>query len=101
MLVEWRYVRYKSIKYHTSYIAYIPSSTVRTKRTVRGPEQSEKIPFGYKSRQMSHSSPHFLITMKNGIQETRKTEMTVGSMELVICAAAALVLQLQKKRQRE
>ena len=57
--VEWRYVSYK--------LHYIPSSTVRTKRTVRDPEQSEKLPFRYKGRRISHSSPHFLNTMKNGI----------------------------------
>ena len=45
----------------------LPSSTVRTKRTVREPEQSEKLPCGYKSRRISLSSPHFLITIKNGI----------------------------------
>ena len=59
----------RSIRTH--YVSYklhcIPSRTVRTKRTVRKPEQSEKLPFGYTSRRISHSSPHFLITMKNGI----------------------------------
>ena len=59
----------RSIRIH--YVSYkthcVPSSTVRTKRTVREPEQSEKLPFVYKSRRISHSSPHFLITMKNGI----------------------------------
>ena len=52
----------RSIRIH-----YVPSSTVRTKLTVREPEQSEKMSFGYKSRRISHSSSHFLITLKNGI----------------------------------
>ena len=51
-------VHYVSYKLH-----YVPSSTVRTKRSVREAEQSEKLPFGYKRRRISHSSPHFLITM--------------------------------------
>ena len=57
-LIRIHYVSYK--------LHYVPSSTVRTKRTAREPEQSEKLPFGYKSRRISHSSSHFLITMKNG-----------------------------------
>ena len=52
----------------------VPSSTVRTKRTVREPEQSEKMPFEYKSRRISHSSPHFPITMKNGIHVDQRNQ---------------------------
>ena len=51
-------IHYVSYKLH-----YVPSSTVRTKRTVREHE-SEKLSFRYKSRRISPSSPHFLITMK-------------------------------------
>ena len=65
----------RSIRIHYVYILYelhyVPPSTVRTKRTVREHEQSEKSPFGYNSRRISHSScssTHFLITMKNGIE---------------------------------
>ena len=51
-------IHYVSYKLH-----YVPSGTVRTKRTVREPEQSEKLLFAYTSRRISHSSPHFLITI--------------------------------------
>ena len=62
---EWRYVQYDSITYHTNYITYPPVPSVQ--KVLLEPEQSEKMPFGYKSRRISHSSPHFLITMKNSI----------------------------------
>ena len=68
------------------------SSTVRTKRTVREPEQSEKLPFGYKSRRISHSSPHFLITMKNGIhvdQSNRNDCSRHGASS--ICSSSLLI----------
>ena len=62
--VAIRSIRIHSVSYK---LHYVPSSTVRTKRTVREPYQSEKWPFRYKICRISHFSPHFLITMKNGI----------------------------------
>ena len=48
----------------------IIQTTLRTKRTVRDPEQSEKLPFhlGYKNCRITISLLHFLITIKKGIQ---------------------------------
>ena len=65
-------IRSIRILYVSYELHYVPSSTFRTTRTVREPEQSEKSPFAYKSRRISHSSLHFLITMKNSIQADQR-----------------------------
>ena len=93
------------IHYVLNKLHYVPSSTVRTKRTVR--EQSEKLPFGYKSRQISHSSPHFLITLKNDIhvdQRNRNDCSRHGASSM--CSSSLLEIEeeekkKQKKKQKE
>ena len=94
-------IRSIRIQYVLYKLYYVPSSTVRTKRTVTEPEQSEKLPFGYKSRRISHSSMHFLITMKMAYPLTRETEMTVAGMGLVLCAAAALEIEEEEKKKEK
>ena len=98
--VEWRYVGNQSITYHTNYITYPPVLyTVRTKRTVREPEQFEKLPFGYKSRRISHSG--FWLLWKMACTLNKETEMTVASIGIVLCAEAAFEIEEEEKEARD
>ena len=93
----------RSIRIHyVSYeLHYVPSSTVRTKRTVREPEQSEKMLFGYKSRRISHSSPHFLITMKNGIHvDQRNRNDCIRHRASSMCSSSPRNWRIRNKERR-
>ena len=83
----------RSIRIHyVSYeLHYVPSSTIHTKRTVSEHKQSTKLPFGYESRRISHSSPQFLITMKNSIQDDHRNRNDCSMMRLVEENSLALV----------
>ena len=64
---------------------YVPSSsTVRTKRTVREPEQSEKIAIlGIKVAESAIPHRIFWLLWKMAYTMTRDTEMTVAGMGIV------------------
>ena len=59
--------RYESITYHTSYITYHPVPSVHNVLSgiINNPKNGHS---GIEIARISHFSPHFFITMRNGIQ---------------------------------
>ena len=78
---QMRYVRYVSITYVANYITYM-YHPLPLARNVMNPEQSEKWPFRYKSRRISHSSHNSLVRNISLLQLKRTYNFTEKQTEL-------------------
>ena len=98
--VEWRYVRYESITYHTNYIAYPPVPSVRN--VLLGSLSNPKnCHLGIKVAESAIPHRIFWLLWKMAYTLTRETEMTVAGMRLFLCATAAPLKLKKKKKERK
>ena len=98
--VEWRYVRYESITFHTNYITYPPVPSVPN--VLLGSLSNPKNwHLGIKVAESAIPHRIHWLLWKMAYTLTRETEMTVAGMGLVLCAAAALEIEEDKKKDKK
>ena len=70
VLIEWRYARYESITFHTSYITYHPVPSVQN--VLLGTLNNQKN--GHSCVKIAESAIPHRITMKNSIQVDQRNK---------------------------
>ena len=98
--VEWRYVRYESITYHTNYITYPPVPSVQN-ILLGGLSNPKNCHLGIKVAESAIPHRIFWLLWKMAYTLTRETEMTVAGMGLVLCAAAALEIEEEEQKEKK
>ena len=99
--IEWRYLRYESITYHTNYITYPPVPSVQKER-LESLSSPKKCHLGIKVAESAIPHRIFLITIKNGIhadQRNRNGCSRHGASSM--CSSIPWNWRRKKKREEE